>query len=64
VWRYAFTLGVLSSIPRAASGLAKLFIKQLTNFFPYAASLASCSGGLGERTFTLQATRMAPRSTA
>jgi hypothetical protein len=64
VRRYAFTLGVLSSIPRAASGLAKLFIKQPTNFFPYPASLASCSGGFGERTLTVQAVRTAPRSTA
>jgi len=58
------TFGVGSSMPCAASGFAKALTRQLTSFFPYPASLASCSGGFGDRTLTLHETATPPRSTA
>jgi len=64
VRRYALTFGVVSSMPRMASGLPNAFIRHPTNFFPYAPRLPSCSGGFGDLTLTLQETLTPPRSTA
>jgi len=64
VLRYALTFGVVSSMPRAASGLAKALTRHRTNFSPYKDRLASFSGGFGDRTLTLQETWVSPRSTA
>lgn len=62
--RYVLIFGAVRSMPYIASGLAKALTRQLTSFLPYEARLASLSGGFGDRTLTVQETRVSPRSTA